>query len=171
MNPRPADEPRWLAPDELDAWRNLSAVLLLLPGRLDEALKPHGMTFFDYSILTALSGAVDRSMAMSELAFLSQGSLSRLSHAAKRLEQRGWVARCGCPEDGRVTLASLTELGYAKLVETAPTHVESVRQLVFDELGQEHVGPLQETMSAIVRGLTPGRVAPWDRSSRAVGAQ
>ncbi len=165
------DEPRWLNGPELGAWRNLSAVLLLLPGKLDEALRPEGMTFFDYSIMTALSGAKDRSMPMSELAFLTQGSLSRLSHAAKRLEGRGWLARCPCPDDGRVTLAALTAEGIEKLVQTAPIHVESVRQLVFDEIGPEGVAPLRQVTDAIVCGLTPGRVAPWDRESRAPGKQ
>lgn len=147
------DEPRWLDPEELEAWRYLTGVLLLLPPNLDDALAPHGVSFFEYSIMAGLSSSPDRTMRMSTLAFVCNGSLSRLSHAVKRLEGRGWVSRCPASDDRRVTLATLTDRGQRFMQETAPTHVESVRSLVFDELSDEQVEQLRDIGAALTRRL------------------
>ena len=71
---------------------------------------------------------------MSELAIYANGSLSRLSRAVARLEDREWVTRKPDPSDGRYTLAVLTDKGRAVIVEAAPGHVEAVNGLVFDVL-------------------------------------
>lgn len=155
------DEPRWLSPDELHAWRWLTAVMLMLPGRLEESLQPHGVTFFEYSIMAGLSGAPERTLAMSQLAGIANGSLSRLSHATRRLEARGLVERHPSPDDGRVTLATLTDVGQALLVEAAPDHVESVRRAVFDVLTPEQVTQLDAITEAIARNLDPS-APPWE---------
>lgn len=164
---RAMDEPRWLEPDERDAWRHLSSVLLLLPGHLDAALVGDGLTFFEYSILVVLSGNEDRCRRTSELAFTTQGSLSRLSHATKRLEARGWVRREPCPDDGRVTMVHLTDEGFAVLERAAPRHVESVRRAVFDVLDAEQVAQLGAIGAAIHGALRPGMPAPWEQPTDA----
>lgn len=38
------------------------------------------------------------------------------------------------PDDGRFTIAALTDAGYEVVVAAAPTHVRAVRQLVLDPL-------------------------------------
>ena len=154
-------EPRWLSPEELIAWRNLAFVTLILPGRLEEALQCNGLNFFEYSTLAALSDAPERTIQMSSLALLSNGSLSRLSHAATRLEKRGWIRRQTSPTDRRVTLATLTDEGYAKLVEVAPAHVESVRKAVFDALTPEQVKQLGEICGLLMENINPGDPPPW----------
>jgi DNA-binding MarR family transcriptional regulator len=155
-------EPRWLTPDELHAWRWLSALTLILPGKLEESLQQHGLTFFEYSMLAGLSGAPDKTLPMSTLAQIANGSLSRLSHAARRLESRGWIVRRPSPADGRVTLATLTDDGAALLVAAAPAHVEAVQQSVFDVLTPEQVTQLDVISAALVRNLLPGP-PPWER--------
>ena len=155
-------EPRWLSADELRAWRLLSALLLTLPGQLEDTLQPHGLTFFEYSMMAGLSSSPDWTRPMGELAQIANGSLSRLSHAARRLESRGWVRRCRSTEDGRVTLATLTDEGHALLVAVAPDHVESIRKAVFDVLGPGQVSQLYEIAAAIVGNILPGVPAAWD---------
>jgi DNA-binding MarR family transcriptional regulator len=71
---------------------------------------------------------------MSELAFLANGSLSRLSNVVKRFEQRGWMERSPDPGDGRYTIAALTDAGYEVVVAAAPVHVRAVRQAALDRL-------------------------------------
>lgn len=71
---------------------------------------------------------------MSQLAYLANGSLSRLSNVVKRFEQRGWVERFPDPDDGRYTIAALTDVGFEVVAAAAPTHVRAVRQLVLDPL-------------------------------------
>ena len=103
------DDPQWLSPQEKDAWTSLISMILLLPGKLEAPLREVDLTLFEYLTLSHLSEAPDRRIRMSELAFLANGSLSRLSNVVKRFEQRGWVVRSPDPADGRYTIAELTE--------------------------------------------------------------
>ncbi|NAZ80425.1 MarR family transcriptional regulator [Kineococcus sp. R8] len=130
-----ADGPPWLTPEEKEAWTGLVSLILLLPGRLEAPLQADaGLTLFEYLVLSQLSEAPGHRIRMSELAYLANGSLSRLSNVAKRFEQRGWLTRAPDPEDGRFTVASLTEAGYATVVAAAPTHVRAVRDVVLDHV-------------------------------------
>ena len=140
-----SSEPRWLSPVEQRAWRALAAVLLRLPPALDAQLQRDArLSHFEYLVLAGLSEAPARTLRMSDLAALCNGSLSRLSHVVKRLEKRGWVRRSPCPEDGRYINATLTEDGFAKLSASAPGHVHVVRSLVVDALSEDQVEQLIE---------------------------
>ena len=105
--------------------------------------------------MARLSEAPDRTLRMSELALLSEGSLSRLSQVVTRLEQKGWVRRRPEPGDGRYTLATLTAAGWRKVVRTAPGHVETVRSLVIDPLTQAQVRQLTDIGRRIMRAVDP----------------
>lgn len=125
----------WLDPREKEAWSGLASLVLLLPGRLEAPLQhAAGLTLFEYLTLSHISEAPVRRLRMGDLAYLANGSLSRLSNVVKRFEQRGWVLRSADPDDGRYTLAALTDAGYAVVVAAAPTHVRAVRELVLDRL-------------------------------------
>lgn len=126
--------PTWLSPDEKEAWTGLVSLMLMLPGKLEAPLKQVDLTLFDYLTLSHISEAPERRIRMSELAFLANGSLSRLSNVVKRFEQRGWVTRSPDPDDGRYTVAELTDTGYRLVVEAAPIHLRAVRELVLDRL-------------------------------------
>lgn len=126
---------RWLSPSEKEAWTGAASLMLLLPGRLDSAVqRAAGLTLFEYLTLSHMSEAEGRRLVMSELAYLTNGSLPRLSNVMKRFEARGWARRYPDPDDRRRTIAALTEEGYAKVVDTAPAHLRSVREHVLDPL-------------------------------------
>src|SRR3954463_11139569 len=83
-----------LGDDEPPAWMSLMAMLMSVPPAIDAQLKrDSGLNFFEYSMLSQLSGAPDRALQMTGLAQLVGGTLSRLSHAASRLEDQGLVRR------------------------------------------------------------------------------
>ncbi|MET0704878.1 MAG: MarR family transcriptional regulator [Mycobacterium sp.] len=129
------DDTRWLTPAEKEAWTGLVSLILLLPGRLESPLhQAAGLTLFEYLTLSHVSEAPDRRLRMSELAYLANGSLSRLSNVVKRFERRGWMARSPDPEDGRYTIASLTDAGYDVVVAAAPVHMRAVREMVLNPL-------------------------------------
>ncbi len=131
----PAPRAGWLTEEQQQAWRDLSALFLLLPGALDAQLqRDAGLNLFEYLVLSSLSMREDRSMRMSELAEFTNGSLSRLSNVAKRLEQRGWMLRRPDPGNGRFTRAVLTDAGWDAVLAAAPGHVDAVRQYVVDPL-------------------------------------
>jgi len=147
---------RWLSDEQQQAWRRLAAVSMLLPAALESQLQRDAdLTHFGYWVMAMLSESPDRAIRMSELAALSNGSQSRLSHLIARLKKRGWVRRERADEDGRGYLAVLTDAGYDKVVETAPGHVEEVQSLVFDALTPQQVGQLDEICAAILPRLMP----------------
>jgi DNA-binding MarR family transcriptional regulator len=149
-------EPRWLTDEERHAWMALGSVLFRLPPALDAQLQRDAdLSFFEYGVLAALSEAPDRTLRMSDLAFLAEGSLPRLSQVVGRMEGRGWVSRKSDPTDGRYTLAILTDDGWEKVVRTAPGHVEAVRHLVFDALTKTQVGQLTSIGQRIMRAIDP----------------
>jgi DNA-binding MarR family transcriptional regulator len=155
-------EPRWLAGDEQETWMSLAGVLMRLPGALDAQLqRDAGLTHFEYLVLSGLSMTESRTMRMSDLAAVAEGSLPRLSQVVSRLEKRGWVRRKPDETDGRYTLATLTEEGWAKVVATAPGHVQAVRQFVFDPLTKSQQRQLRDIGRRIM-----GAVAPNDRCPR-----
>lgn len=152
------DGVRWLAPDELAAWMSLAALMFKLPGALDYQLqRDSGLTHFEYLVMAGLSESADRSRRMSELAGFANGSLSRLSHVVKRLEKRGFVVRRPDVEDGRITVAELTDAGWEQVVAAAPGHVAAVREYVIDALTPEQLAQLKEIGDAIHRKVDPAR--------------
>jgi DNA-binding MarR family transcriptional regulator len=151
------DGTRWLDDKERAAWLSLARVLMRLPAALDTQLRRDaGLSHFDYLVLAMLSDAPDRTLLMSELAALANGSLSRLSHVVSKLEKRGWVHRAPCPSDGRFTYARLTDDGWAKVVAAAPGHVETVRSQVIDALTKTQLRQLEEIGEHVLKQLDPG---------------
>ncbi|PRY12075.1 MarR family winged helix-turn-helix transcriptional regulator [Kineococcus rhizosphaerae] len=151
-------EPDWLDAEEQAAWRRLAALLTVLPAALDAQLqRDAGLTHFEYWVLSALSEAPDRTLRMSCLAGLAHGSLSRLSHVARRLERRGWLTRRPDPGDGRFTLATLTDAGWDRVAAAAPGHVGAVRRAVFDALTPEQVRALREIGDSVLRSAEAER--------------
>ena len=153
-NPADTGEPRWLSSTETEAWQAVAALLLQLPGPLDAQLQQDsGLTLFEYLVLSSLSMAPDRTSRMSGLARLANGSQSRLSNVARRLEERGWLRREPDPRDGRSTVARLTDSGWDVVRAAAPGHVEAVRRMVIDPLTGPQLEALSAAAHSIVRGL------------------
>ena len=90
----------------------------LLVERIEEVLRPHGLTFARYEILRLLAFSRHRSMPMSRLGSLLQVHATSVTSAVTRLEKQGLVERRPHGVDRRIVLASLTATGEA-LVEEA----------------------------------------------------
>ncbi|WP_433801905.1 MarR family winged helix-turn-helix transcriptional regulator [Actinomycetospora sp. CA-084318] len=147
----------WLTADEQRAWRRTAAMFTLLPAALDAQLqRDAGLTQFSYLVLAMLSETPGRTMPMSELASMVSSSLSRLSHVVSRLEKQGWLTREPCADNGRVTMARLTDAGWEKVVATAPGHAAEVRRLVIDAVGPDRIADLDGIASAVLRRVDPG---------------
>lgn len=153
-----SDGVRWLEQDELAAWMAFAALTFKLPGVLDYQLqRDSGLTHFEYLVLAGLSESPGRSRRMSDLAGFANGSLSRLSHVVKRLEQRGYVERRPAEDDGRITVATITDAGYDVLVAAAPGHVATVREYVIDTLTPEQLAQLKVIADQILTKIDPGK--------------
>jgi len=151
------DGARWLSDEEQRAWRKFMAVTTLLPSALECQLQRDAdLSLFAYWVLAMLSEAPERSMPMSELAARSTSSPSRLSHVVAKLEDRGWVRRLQSPVDARVNMAVLTDTGAAKLADSAPPHVDTVRSLVYDALTETQVRQLEQICDSLLDRLGSG---------------
>lgn len=152
-------EPEWLTGDENEAWMALSWLMLRLPGAFDAQLqRDSGLSYFEYLVLAGLSMAPERRMRMSDLAQFVNGSLSRLSNVAKRLEEREWIHREA--GTGRSVEATLTDAGFAVVEKAAPGHVTAVRRYVFDALGPGQVAELRDIGRQIATQVEPDRLWP-----------
>ena len=144
----------WLDDEQQAAWVRLIAMVELLPGVLDTQLRRDAdLTHFEYFLLAMLSEAPERTLRMTALALRTNATLPRLSHVVRRLEERGLVERFPCPEDGRATNARLTKAGWAKVVDTAPGHVATVRRNVIDALTPKQVEQLAAIAGAILERI------------------
>ncbi len=149
-----AEDTPWLTPEETSAWLALTALLTKLPGALDAQLsRDAGLTFFEYMVLGMLAESEGR-LRMSTLAELTNGSLSRLSHVARRLERRGLMTREPDPHDGRATLAVLTDEGRLRVEKAAPGHVLHARELVVDAASPEDLATFGRVGELIVKRLS-----------------
>ncbi|MGO4470865.1 MarR family winged helix-turn-helix transcriptional regulator [Arthrobacter sp. 2RAF6] len=152
----PQDEARWLSEEERATWLAFASVLFRMPVALDNQLqRDAGLSHFEYTVMSALSEAPERTFRMSSLAAMAESGLPRLSQVVGRLEKRGWITRAADPADGRSTLATLTEQGWNKVVQTAPGHVEEVRRIVFDPLTKAQQKRLYEISRRIMNTIDP----------------
>lgn len=149
-------QPRWLDAEEQRAWYAFAYALIRLPAALDAQMyRDAGLSQFEYLVLSALSMTPDRTLRMSDLAAHTASTLSRLSNVVSRLEKRDWVRRTADPVDGRYTLAILTDDGWAKVVASAPAHVEEVRRLVFEPLTKTQQRQLGQISQRILHAIDP----------------
>ncbi len=154
-------EDPWLTDEEQLVWREFLRVWGQLSGRIERDLQqaakmPHAY----YLILAMLSEAPRRSLRMNQLAEEVRASQSRVSHAVARLEEAGWVRRMPAPGDRRGAIAELTDAGFERLVEVAPSHAETVRSIMFDPLSPEQLASFRDICETILAAVDKHGVVP-----------
>ena len=151
-----AGKTRWLDSEEQHTWGQLSTMILRLQPALSVQLeREFGISHFEYLIMARLSEASGSELRMSVLATTTGSSLPRLSQAVTRLEGNGWLSRRPDPANGRYTLATLTAAGRRRLENIAPSHVDTVRKIVFDRLTPTQTRQLGAICQRILDGLPP----------------
>lgn len=159
--------PSALRGEDLETWAALATVLEWLPPALDAQLQRDSeLTHFEYGILFALADAPDRALRMSVLAGYANSTLTRLSRATTRLEARGWVRRAPDPDDGRSTLAVLTDAGVERYEQATPGHVRTVHRLVLDQLTPSQSRQLREISRKITHAINQS--GGWQPGSRGI---
>jgi DNA-binding MarR family transcriptional regulator len=147
-----------LDPEEQQTWLAFGYLLMQVPGALDARMqRVSGFSLFEYQILVGLSMAPEHSARLSKLADFTASSLSRLSNAVTRLEERGWMRRAPDPTDGRYTLGVLTDEGREQLRTAMPGHLDEVRRLVFAPLSSAQQQQLRRIALAILGEVEPDK--------------
>lgn len=83
----------------------------LLLSRVDDVLKPYGLTFALYEALRLLAFTRAGSLPMGKMGTRLMVHPASVTNAIGKLEQRGLVERSVSPADRRVVLASITPAG------------------------------------------------------------
>jgi DNA-binding MarR family transcriptional regulator len=140
----------WLDDVESRAWRGLVETFGDAHADIDaDLVEQHGLTGGDYGVLVNLSEAPGRRLRMCDLAQRLHLTPSGLTRRLDGLVREGYVVRVPSDEDRRVTLASITSAGMAKLRAAAPDHVDSVRRHFLDHLSASQIREIGRAMSAL----------------------
>jgi DNA-binding MarR family transcriptional regulator len=103
---------RWPAhADQMAAITSVMRVQQLLLSRVEDTLKPYGLTFASYEALQLLAFTRRGSLPMGKMGMRLMVHPASVTNAITRLESRGLVQRQLSPADRRVVLATITEAG------------------------------------------------------------
>ena len=135
----PIDEARrqWEAHGWTDAAPGMAAITSIIRveqlvlGRIDALLRPLGLTFARYELLTLLSFTRTGALPLGKIGDRLQVHPASVTNAVNRLDQDKLVERVAHPEDGRTTLATLTPKGR----EVAAEGTRLLNEQVFEQLG------------------------------------
>ena len=105
----------------------------ILLARVEEVLRPHGLTFARYELLMLLSFTRTGALPLSRIGARLQVHPTSVTNAVDRCETQGLVRRVPHPSDRRTTLAELTPAGR----ELAVKATESLNREVFANLGMD----------------------------------
>lgn len=128
----------------------VKAVQSLLRSRMEEALRPHGLTVTHYSCLFRLEQ--EPGVSASELAratFMTRQSMNEL---LQTLVDRGLVQRAAIASSGRALPASLTAAGREELRQ-AQAAVDAVEQRMLSGLDRSAAAALAASLAACAAAL------------------
>jgi DNA-binding MarR family transcriptional regulator len=97
--------------DHMAAVTSVMRVQQLLLSRIEDALKPYGLTFASYEALRLLAFARTGSLPMGKMGERLMVHPASVTNAIGRLQLRGLVERHPSPDDRRVVLAKITQAG------------------------------------------------------------
>ncbi|HXD28551.1 MAG TPA: MarR family transcriptional regulator [Arthrobacter sp.] len=128
--------------DTTQAWEALFSAQVTIMRRLQRHPAFKRLTMREYDVLVTLgkcpNGGI-RLGTLNENVLLSQPSLSRM---VDRLEAKGYISRCGDPQDQRAVLLSLTDEGRRIQREIGREHVRHIHELIGPGLEAEEFAEL-----------------------------
>ena len=135
---------------EIQAWAKLLRAHAALTRRFSADLQAmHGLTLNAYEVLLHLAHAPERRMRRVDLAGSVLLTASGITRLLDGLERAGYVDRAADENDARVAYAVLTDEGYEKLRDAAPTHVGGIRELFGDRFSRDDLETLAELLDRL----------------------
>ena len=153
-----------LTADQQRVWLAYMRLQLRLNYEMNRQLHADSdLSLADYDVLNALRYASGGRMRITALAAKIGWERSRLSHHARRLEDRGLVHCRPSTTDKRATEITLTDRGWNDITDASHAHIELVRRLFFDGLPEELLEPLTTGLESayenmILHGALPAPV-------------
>lgn len=138
---------RWEGVEQMHAVTSLMRVQQLVLARLDELLKPHGLTFARYEALVLLVFSRTGALPLGKMGARLQVHPTSITSIVDRLEQAGLVARRRHPEDRRTVLAEITDVGRTT-VEAATADLVNAK-FAFGALTSEQLAALSALLKPV----------------------
>jgi DNA-binding MarR family transcriptional regulator len=102
----------WQGPDVgMTAVISLMRAQQIVLGRLEDTVRPYGLSYARYELLVLLSFTRSGELPLSKVGDRLQVHPASVTGAVDKLEQQGLVVRVPHPEDRRAVLARITERG------------------------------------------------------------
>jgi DNA-binding MarR family transcriptional regulator len=117
----------------ISEWRGLADRYARCNSALERALgDEHDLGVSEFEVLERLASADGHRRRVQELAAGVHLSQSALSRVVARLESRGLVVRCMCPDDRRGIFVDLTDDGRSRYAAARPTHRRVLAEVLGD---------------------------------------
>jgi DNA-binding MarR family transcriptional regulator len=145
--------------DHMAAITSVMRVQQLLLSRVEDTLKPYGLTFPSYEALRLLAFTRRGSLPMGKIGERLMVHPASVTNAIRRLENKGLVQRQLSPDDRRVVLATITDLG---------REVAREATLALNEASFGLAGVSQEQVAETTAMLRAIRVAVGDIATAVV---
>jgi DNA-binding MarR family transcriptional regulator len=138
------------AADGMAAVTSIMRAQAIMLARTEAALRPLGLSFARYELLTLLSFTRRGALSMARAGTLLQVHPTSITNAVSRLEKAGLVRREPHPSDGRAVLIQITEPGLVLAAEAT----KHINEAVFTQPG---LPPrLLKTLFSVIRELRRG---------------
>ena len=127
---------------EIDNDTNLSLKLFIVLSRahraisdkIEQDIKSYGLNPTEFAVLELLYHKGDQPIQhIGKKVLLASGSIT---YVVDKLEKKKYIERVSCPNDRRVTFASITEDGKSFMKSIFPTHEEEITR-IFGSLNAE----------------------------------
>jgi DNA-binding MarR family transcriptional regulator len=103
----------------------------ILLARVENALRPYDLSFARYELLRLLAFSRNGALPITKASDRLQVHVTSVTHAIRRLEGNGLVARLPHPTDGRTTLVQITKVGRSTVEDATVT----LNREVFADIG------------------------------------
>lgn len=149
---------QWAVHGWIDAAPGMAATTTLvrvnqiIESRIEDALRPFGLTFARFEILRLLGFTRTGRLPMGKISERLQVHPASVTSAVKRLERDGLIHRIGDPDDSRVVLAMILDPG----TELLAAATEAINH-VFETLG-----PSDDDLDQVVGVLNQIRMEAGD---------
>lgn len=138
---------------EVRTWIRFLATHAAITRELEARLMgTHGLTLSDYDVLVQLARSPEHRLRNIELAKAVVLTRSGVTRLVDGLEKDGLVKRCACADDKRGSFVQITDDGVARLRAAAATHIEGIRELFLEKLGEDGRAQMDELLGKLPRG-------------------
>jgi DNA-binding MarR family transcriptional regulator len=141
-----------LTKERTHAWLNLVQTNRIVTDAMEQALDSVGLSVPEFELLTRISHAPNGRLRMIDVANLLLVSRSGVTKLVDRAEAAGLVERKLCPEDRRLTYATITEAGRAALDRAMPVFAEALDRSFSVHLTCDDVNALLASMRKVLEG-------------------